>query len=218
MPATARTRNDPRREAARTALIEAAERLFAQAGVEGVSIRQIGAAIGSLNTTVVAYHFGSKDALIEAVFLHRLPAIEDRRAELLAEFTATGRSATPAALMRIFALPLFEQTGVEGRHSYARFLLALERSGMLAARARLIGGFPATEAVTGWLASFVPPDPGADANTRMRLATSLIASALQIIDLSPAMAAAEREALFGSAVAMAAAAYTASTNGKDAGQ
>ena len=58
-------RRDPRREATARALIEAAESLFGQAGVDGVSTRQIGAAIGSANTNVVAYHFGAKDALIE---------------------------------------------------------------------------------------------------------------------------------------------------------
>jgi AcrR family transcriptional regulator len=80
-----RTRLDPRREATQTALIEAAEMMFAGAGVDGISTRQIGAAIGSLNTNVVAYHFGSKHALIDAIFRHRLSAIDRRRAALLIE-------------------------------------------------------------------------------------------------------------------------------------
>ena len=132
-----RKRHDPRRDATRIALIEAAESLFAESGVEGVSTRQIGAAIGSSNTNVVAYHFGSKEALMEAVCRHRLPDIDRRRGELL---DAADLSANLFDLVRIFALPLYEQVDASGRHSFARFLAGLERSGMMMVRALLLAG------------------------------------------------------------------------------
>ena len=60
-------------------LVVAAERLFAQHGIDGVSLRQIAAEAGSANNSAVHYHFGSKAALIAAIFRHRLPRLIDER-------------------------------------------------------------------------------------------------------------------------------------------
>ena len=65
-------------------LILAAERLFAVHGVHGVSLRQIGMEAGSGNSSAVQYHFGSKDELVQAILLYRLPRLNDRRSVLLA--------------------------------------------------------------------------------------------------------------------------------------
>lgn len=208
-PTSARKRDDPRRTATRGGLIEAAERLFAEAGVDAVSTRQIGAAIGSLNTNVVAYHFGSKDGLIEAVFRHRLPQIDRRRGELLTEADNAGHGASIAVLMRVFALPLFEQTDSAGQHSYARFLLALERSGRLASRALVAADFPETERLTGRMAALLPPEAAGSGPFRMRLIFSLLGSALQMIDQDPALPAAAAHQMFDNAMTMASAAYAA---------
>jgi AcrR family transcriptional regulator len=204
-----RKRADPRRAVTQVALIEAAERLFADAGIDAVSTRQIGAAIGSLNTNVVAYHFGSKDGLIEAVFRHRLPEIDRRRGELLAKADAAGKGTSIAALLRAFALPLFEQTDSAGRHSYARFLIGLERSGLLAARALVSMDFPHTNRVTARLVEYMPTGKTTDGNTRIRLVTSLLATALQLIDQSPSLSTDAARVLFDDALAMSAAALAA---------
>jgi AcrR family transcriptional regulator len=66
-------------------IVLVAERLFAQHGINGVSLRQIGAAAGTSNNSAVQYHFGSKDGLIEAIFGYRVPGIHQRRALLIAE-------------------------------------------------------------------------------------------------------------------------------------
>lgn len=50
--------------------MDAAERLFAEQGVEAVSVRAINAAAG-LAPAAVHYHFGSKDALLDAVLIRR---------------------------------------------------------------------------------------------------------------------------------------------------
>lgn len=60
-------------------LVVTAERLFAVHGIDGVSLRQIAAEAGSGNNSAVRYHFGSKDALIEAIFGHRLPQLTRER-------------------------------------------------------------------------------------------------------------------------------------------
>jgi AcrR family transcriptional regulator len=48
-------------------------------GIDGVSLRQVAAEAGSANNSAVHYHFGSKDALIAAIFEHRLPQIVRER-------------------------------------------------------------------------------------------------------------------------------------------
>ena len=183
--------------------------MFAAEGVEAVSTRQIGAAIGSLNTNVVAYHFGSKDGLIEAVFRHRLPEIDRRRGELLAEVDRAGEGESLTALLRVFALPLFKQTDASGQHSYARFLIGLERSGMLAARAQVTNDFPETDRLTSRMAALLPPETCGSANFRMRLIFAMLGAALQLIDQDQSLAAEAARQLFDNAIAMGAAAYGA---------
>jgi AcrR family transcriptional regulator len=69
-------------------IVLAAERLFAERGIHGVSLRQISAAAGNGNTAAVQYHFGSKDALVQAIFEYRLPRLTSRRDYLLSSLTA----------------------------------------------------------------------------------------------------------------------------------
>jgi AcrR family transcriptional regulator len=53
-------------DAVRTALVDAAARLFAERGPDRVSVKQIAAAAG-VNHGLVHHYFGSKDALLSAV-------------------------------------------------------------------------------------------------------------------------------------------------------
>jgi AcrR family transcriptional regulator len=66
-------------------IILAAERMIADHGVDGVSMRQIGTAVGSGNNSAVLYHFGSKEKLVQAIFEYRLPRLRERRAALIVE-------------------------------------------------------------------------------------------------------------------------------------
>jgi len=207
--AVGRKRHDPRREATRIALIEAAESLFAEAGVDGVSTRQIGAAIGSSNTNVVAYHFGSKEALIEAVYRHRLPAIDGRRRELLDQADSAGTAGDLSVLVRVFALPLYEQVDAKGRHSFARFIAGLERSGMMSARGLLVLDFPETERLLARMSTLLPSGTAHAVPQRLRLAVGLIVTALQVIDWEKKPGSADADDFFDNAVAMAAAAIAA---------
>jgi AcrR family transcriptional regulator len=65
-------------------LLDAAERLIADRGVEGVSLREIGVAAGHRNNSAAQYHFGSKAGLLAAVFERRMAPINERRLSLLA--------------------------------------------------------------------------------------------------------------------------------------
>src|ERR1700740_3219855 len=108
-------------EVTRGMIMEAAEKMIAKDGVEGVSLRQIRVAIGSAHTNVVTYHFGSKEALIRAIIMDRQAILEHRRAELLAAARKRGLGADLATLTHAVWYPLFELTNAEGRHPYAAF-------------------------------------------------------------------------------------------------
>lgn len=68
-----------RGEAARTALVESAERLFAERGIEGVSLRDVSAAAGQRNHNAAQYHFGDRLGLVAAVYENRMQIVEQRR-------------------------------------------------------------------------------------------------------------------------------------------
>jgi len=86
-----------------TRILDAAEELFMQHGFEGTSMRHLTARAG-VNLAAVNYHFGSKHALIEAVFRRRLdPMNAERVAEL--EKLEAGNSPSPESIIRAFVRP-----------------------------------------------------------------------------------------------------------------
>ena len=97
-----------RKRDTRQQLILAAERLFADRGIEGVSLREINLAAKQRNTSAAHYHFGSKDALIDAIFEFRRSEIGKRRDEILDELEHGGRTADPRALAE--ALPVWVES------------------------------------------------------------------------------------------------------------
>lgn len=203
-----RTRRDPRREATRTALIEKAEALIAELGVEGVSTRQIGAAIGSANNNVVAYHFGSKEELITAIYHHRLPAIEARRAELLAALDARGRGEDLAGLMDAMWRPLYEQRGEDGKHSYVAFLAGLARSGWAWTRYSLDGDYRVINAIVDRISPLLPASVQPRTRERLIATAAMISNSLAAMD-QLAGSEAQAETTFRDLITMATAALRA---------
>ena len=84
----------------RTRILDAAEELFMQHGFEGTSMRQLTTRAG-VNLAAVNYHFGSKDALIEAVFRRRLDPMNAARIAALDELEQSGRALSPEAIIRV---------------------------------------------------------------------------------------------------------------------
>ena len=104
----------------RTRILDAAEELFMQHGFEGTSMRLLTAKAGA-NLAAVNYHFGSKDALIEAVFRRRLdPMNAARIAELdRLEKEAAGRTLAPEQIIGAFvgaSLHMIEDAKGGGRN------------------------------------------------------------------------------------------------------
>lgn len=108
-------------EAARVALIEQAERLFAERGIEAVSLRDVSAAAGQRNHSAAQYHFGDRQGLVAAVFRNRMNEVNRRRQERLDALAAEGRERDLVALVEAAVAPLVEVVG-ETEGWYARFL------------------------------------------------------------------------------------------------
>ena len=81
-------------------LLDAAERLFMQHGFEGASMRQV-TSEADVNLAAANYHFGSKEALMQAVLQRRLEVINKERLRVLdeAEAKAAGRPLKPSVIV-----------------------------------------------------------------------------------------------------------------------
>lgn len=89
----------------RLALMRAAEQLFAQQGVDRVSLREIAIAAGQRNVSAATYHFGSKRELIEAILeRHTLP-IQDGWDPVL----ANGQPPSLQQLIQLLVKPLVDK-------------------------------------------------------------------------------------------------------------
>ena len=63
-------------------ILETAEKLFAEKGYEGASVRDIAERAG-INLAMISYYFGSKEKLMEALFDHRTRDVKERIAVLV---------------------------------------------------------------------------------------------------------------------------------------
>jgi len=109
----------------RAQLLAAAERLYAERGLDGVSLREITEAADQRNNAAVHYHFGGRDGLVRALFEHRYRQLEAARAGMLADLDAAGRGHDVAALVRVLVAP-FAEAGTEGPEGYwVRFVARL---------------------------------------------------------------------------------------------
>jgi len=109
----------------REKLIAAAEQLFAERSIDGVSLRQINSAAGQRNSTALQYHFGGRSGLIRAVLDKHRGAIEARRHTLLDEYEDAGAGdlrLVAAALVRPVAVELSDP---DGGRAYLRIMAQL---------------------------------------------------------------------------------------------
>jgi AcrR family transcriptional regulator len=92
--------------ATRERLMVAAERLFAERGIDAVSIRDITNEAGA-NSAAIHYHFGSKTALITAILDWRAADIAARRSEWLLRIEAAD-APTLREVIEAFVVPTAE--------------------------------------------------------------------------------------------------------------
>jgi AcrR family transcriptional regulator len=128
----------------RRRILDAAEELFAERGIDGVSLREITAAAGA-NVAAAHYHFGSKDAVLAELFAERAQPIVDRRLELLrAVPRGTGGTATVEDLLRAFFRPSLDAAGTAGGEAFIRLRARLAFEGAEFRRQVLATAFDAS--------------------------------------------------------------------------
>src|SRR5690349_15397348 len=119
----------PNPEQTRAQLIAAAERLFAERGIEAVSLREINAAAEQRNATAIQYHFTDRDGLVRAILAKHHVPVEAERHALLDRYDAAHPDGTPGdlrevagALVRPLALKLSDR---DGGRAYLRIMAQL---------------------------------------------------------------------------------------------
>jgi AcrR family transcriptional regulator len=106
----------------RVKIMEAAERLFAEGGIDGIALREIAVAADQANNTAVQYHFGSKENLVYEIFKYRTHLFEAQRAEMLERAERAGRLMDARVLLEVLCLPHLSIADENGAHPYSAFL------------------------------------------------------------------------------------------------
>jgi AcrR family transcriptional regulator len=105
----------------RERVLDAAERLLDERGIDGVSARAIAVEAGHRNTAAVNYHFGDRDELVHAVLSRRADQLDEQRHQLFDELEASGPVTARAALTAILR-PLVELLADESGRRHLRLL------------------------------------------------------------------------------------------------
>jgi AcrR family transcriptional regulator len=106
------------------AIIQSAERLIAERGLDAVSLREINSAAGATNASAIQYHFGDRAGLIRAILEKHEVAIEDRRHQLLDKYEARGVGDIRVLASALVA-PLAEELTVDGGAGYLQLVCDL---------------------------------------------------------------------------------------------
>jgi AcrR family transcriptional regulator len=108
----------------RERILDTAERLFADRGIDAVSVREITEA-SATNNAAVHYHFGSKQDLVAAILGRRADQMSRRRDTLLDELERT-ETLDLRAVVEATVLPTAEMAADgPGGHHYVAFIAAL---------------------------------------------------------------------------------------------
>jgi AcrR family transcriptional regulator len=152
-------------------------------GFEGTSMRQLTARAG-VNLAAVNYHFGSKDALIEAVFRRRLDPMNVERIAELDRLESTN-CVSPEAVIRAFVRPGLRMIE-DGRGGGRNFIRLLGRTYTDPAKdiRALIGRMyaPAMERYKRALERALPQMPADDLVWRMHFMFGTLAYTLAATD------------------------------------
>lgn len=102
-------------------ILDAAEALFAELGIESTSLRAITGAAG-VNLASVSYHFGSKQALVAALFDRRLVPMNQERLRRLDRLEASASDIALDELVRAYIGPALAMSLDPGGERFVRLL------------------------------------------------------------------------------------------------
>jgi len=113
------------RQNTKTALIRSAERLIAEKGLGGVSVKEITNRAGAKNPSAVHYHFGNIETLIKEVFVQRFSRIEAERVARLGRVEKSAKATYLIELLEAAISPLLETCQEEEGRLYVRFCVQM---------------------------------------------------------------------------------------------
>lgn len=169
-------------------LVLTAERLFAQHGIDEVSMRQIVVAAGQANSYAIQHHFGGKSGLIRAILDLRLPELDARTGARLKKLKKAGQL-DARSLLDALIMPVEEFVDSAGKHVFAQFLLRDGLAAYMAAGDRKT--YPAAIEVADLLANQLELDPKTFED-RLYLVTLMYLNAILILDRRDVTAAARK--------------------------
>lgn len=107
-------------------ILDVAEQLFGESGVDRVSVRDVTEAAG-VNVAAINYHFGSKEELISAVFSRRLAPLNAARLEMLTriEQQAGAKGPSVSRILEAFILPAVDccqESSQSGGAAFAKLM------------------------------------------------------------------------------------------------
>jgi AcrR family transcriptional regulator len=198
---------------ARERLFLAAEKLFAERGFDGVSVRDIIQA-ADVNLAAVSYYFGSKSELLLAVFRKRAGELNRERVALLREAeTAHGGAPPLEAIIRAhLAPPILWRDPATGKDMTSRFItraiaevtpdlrkiLESDVSHMRVFLKALAGALPeANEQAVCWALHFTAALPHQCTDTHFKRLSALSEGRCDVMDMKGALDYAVRFALAG---------------------
>lgn len=104
-------------------LLETAERLFANNGIDGVSLNRIRTEAKARNSSALQYYFGSKKVLIESTLAYRMSAINVRRHQMLEALSDQDREQKIRLVVHALIIPFAEKiSSAAGETCYVRFV------------------------------------------------------------------------------------------------
>jgi AcrR family transcriptional regulator len=127
-----RSAGEDEEDGTRDRILKTAERLFAERGFNGVSVRALASA-ANVNIASIGYHYHSKEGLLAEVYRrHCEPLIEERLRGLKAASGLAG-PARVAAIIEAFVRPALQQVDAEAGASFIRLraVLSGENSDLL---------------------------------------------------------------------------------------
>lgn len=146
--------------ATRRKILDAAEKLFADLGYHGVTLRDI-AGRARVNSSLATYHFRTKEQVFTAVVERRAETLGK---DLLAALDAARQAAAPGVpgnreLVRAYALPAIEKIARgRGWPAYVKLVVGLQNLGPEETASRLANRF-FDEVILRFIEAFIAANP-----------------------------------------------------------
>jgi AcrR family transcriptional regulator len=154
-------------------ILDTAERLFADQGYAGVSLRQIIADAG-VNLAAIHYHFGSKEEVLDHVVMRKAGPVNRERLERLDQVEKGGRLEVKR-ILEAFLMPMAEVA--EENPDFCRMMGRLQAEGILTQV--LVRNFqPVLERFLGALRRALPDIPESEFAWRVHFMQGAIAHAM----------------------------------------